>query len=184
MRFQGGGSSHIRPTKMTNAIEAIREKGYQVTYIQGYQNETEELGEKQLQDTIEKLKQEYRKKDCVILYFIGLTESYEGEGYDRKNLKIPQNQEELLAEIAETVGKDHIAAISFGGAPMDFSFEKNVGAIKIKNIGKVSGAEIAQLYVCPNESDVIGASVHDLQLKANIEVFTGGIQHDDDCHVK
>ena len=222
MRFQGGGSSHIQPTKMTNAIEAIREKGYQVTYIQGYQNEKEELGEKQLQDTIEKLKQEYRKKDCVILYFIGLTESYEGEGYDRKNLKIPQNQEELLAEIAETVGKDHIAAISFGGAPMDFSFEKNVGAIKIKNIGKVSGAEIAQLYVCPNESDVIrshielkgfqkiylhpgeekevileldersfsvydvekkafsmlsgkyqiciGASVHDLQLKANMEV--------------
>lgn len=45
----------------------------------------------------------------MILYFIGLTESYEGEGYDRKNLKIPQNQEELLAEIAETVGKDHIA---------------------------------------------------------------------------
>ena len=327
MRFQGGGSSHIQPTKMTNAIEAIREKGYQVTYIQGYQNETEELGEKQLQDTIEKLKQEYRKKDCVILYFIGLTESYEGEGYDRKNLKIPQNQEELLAEIAETVGKDHIAAISFGGAPMDFSFEKNVGAIlhmylggqavgesvadlisgevnpsgklaetipfsekdtpawryfappnddveyresifvgyryyetfhvpvkypfgyglsytsfsyselnvpevysggkiqirfKIKNIGKVSGAEIAQLYICPIESDVIrshielkgfqkiylhpgeekevileldersfsvydvekkafsmlsgkyqiciGASVHDLQLKANMEV--------------
>lgn len=36
-----------------------------------------------------------------------------------------------MAEIAETVGKDHIAAISFG------------------------------------------ASVHDLQLKANIEVFTG-----------
>ena len=34
--------------------------------IQGYQNEKEELGEKQLQDTIEKLKQEYRKKDCVI----------------------------------------------------------------------------------------------------------------------
>ena len=28
----------------------------------------------------------------MILYFIGLTESYEGEGYDRKNLKIPQNQ--------------------------------------------------------------------------------------------
>lgn len=48
----------------------------------------------------------------MILYFIGLTESYEGEGYDRKNLKIPQNQEKLLAEIAETVGKDNIAAIS------------------------------------------------------------------------
>lgn len=62
MRFQGGGSSHIQPMKMTNAIEAIREKGYQVTYIQGYQNEKEELGEKQLQDTIEKLKQEYRKR--------------------------------------------------------------------------------------------------------------------------
>ena len=31
----------------------------------------------------------------MILYFIGLTESYEGEGYDRKNLKIPQNQEDV-----------------------------------------------------------------------------------------
>lgn len=60
----------------------------------------------------------------MILYFIGLTESYEGEGYDRKNLKIPQNQEELLAEIAETVGKNHIAAISFGGAPMDLVLKR------------------------------------------------------------
>lgn len=70
MRFQGGGSSHIQPTKMTNAIEAIREKGYQVTYIQGYQNEKEELGEKQLQDTIEKLKQEYGKKGlCDSIFY-------------------------------------------------------------------------------------------------------------------
>ena len=30
---------------------------------------------------------------------------------------------------------------------------------KIKNIGKVSGAEIAQLYVCPNESDVIRSHI-------------------------
>lgn len=65
MRFQGGGSSHIQPTKMTNAIEAIREKGYQVTYIQGYQNEKEELGEKQLQDTIEKILKSLKiRKSC------------------------------------------------------------------------------------------------------------------------
>lgn len=82
----------------------------------------------------------------MILYFIGLTESYEGEGYDRKNLKIPQNQEELLAEIAETVGKDHIAAISFGGAPMDFSFEKNVGAILHMYLGgQAVGESVADL---------------------------------------
>ena len=103
MRFQGGGSSHIQPTKMTNAIEAIREKGYQVTYIQGYQNEKEELGEKQLQDTIEKLKQEYRKKDCVILYFIGLTESYEGEGYILKSLKIRKSCWLKLQKLSEKI---------------------------------------------------------------------------------
>mgnify|MGYP000399966711 CR=1 FL=1 len=82
----------------------------------------------------------------MILYFIGLTESYEGEGYDRKNLKIPQNQEKLLAEIAETVGKDNIAAISFGGAPMDFSFEKNVGAILHMYLGgQAVGESVADL---------------------------------------
>ena len=30
---------------------------------------------------------------------------------------------------------------------------------KIKNIGKVSGAEIAQLYICPIESDVIRSHI-------------------------
>ena len=50
---------------MTNVIEAIREKGYQVTYIQGYQNEKEELGEKQLQDTIEKILKSLKiRKSC------------------------------------------------------------------------------------------------------------------------
>lgn len=58
MRFQGGGSSHIQPTKMTK-------KGYQVTYIQGYQNEKEELGEKQLQDTIGKILKSLKiRKSC------------------------------------------------------------------------------------------------------------------------
>lgn len=146
MRFQGGGSSHIQPTKTKNAIEAIRGKGYQVTYIQGYQNETERLEEKHLQETLKKLKKEYRKEDCVILYFIGLTESYEGEGYDRKTLKLPQNQEKLLSEIAGTVGMENIAAVSFGGAPMDFNFEQNTGAILHMYLGgQAVGESVADL---------------------------------------
>lgn len=106
MRFQGGGSSHIQPTKMTNAIEAIREKGYQVTYIQGYQNETEELGEKQLQDTIEKLKQEYRKKDCVILYLSvlqNLTKEKDTTGKILKSLKIRKNCWLKLQKLSEKI---------------------------------------------------------------------------------
>ena len=146
MRFQGGGSSHIQPEKLKNAIEAIREKGYQVTYIQGYQNESEQLEEKQLQETLEILKKEYRKKDCVILYFIGLTESYEGEGYDRKTLEIPKNQTKLLKKIVETVGRDAIAAISFGGAPMDFDFEKNTEAVLHMYLGgQAVGEAVADL---------------------------------------
>ena len=146
MRFQGGGSSHIQPTMMKNAIEAIREKGYQAVYIRGYWNETKGLEEKQLQNALEQLKREYEKNECVILYFIGLTEAYEGEGYDRKTLRIPQNQEKLLSEIAECVGKENIAAISFGGAPMDFSFEKNVASILHMYLGgQAVGESVADL---------------------------------------
>ena len=142
MRFQGGGSSHINAAIHKSAIDALRDMGYQVTYLQGYRNASDKIDKKlhsaciaELKDIWETSTQADAKKTPVILYFLGLTDIYEGEGYDRLNLNIPMNQVELLKEVSQIVGMENIAAISCGGAPMDYAWESNVAAILHMHLG-------------------------------------------------
>ena len=129
MRFQGGGSSHINPTHKPNAVRAFEEEGFFATYIKGYLNESDAIDKKLEDSAIESLRDAYEKGNTKVLFFIGLTDSYEGEGYDRKNINLPNNQAHLLERVSKLVDKKDLAAISFGGAPMDFYFDTNVGAL-------------------------------------------------------
>ncbi len=146
MRIQGGGSSHIQPARMKNAIESIKEKGYQVTYLQGYKNDSNKSDAGLVNTALEYIKKEYNKNDSVILFFIGLTDRYEGEGYDRDNLELPYNQIDLLNRIAGIADVENIIGISFGGAPMNFDFDKNMSALLHMYLGgQAVGVSIADL---------------------------------------
>ncbi|MFR1309396.1 MAG: hypothetical protein ACLSCO_11255 [Gallintestinimicrobium sp.] len=46
---------------------------------------------------------ELASKAEVILYFLGLGETEESEGLDRKNFEIPQNQISLLQKLTEKI---------------------------------------------------------------------------------
>ncbi len=129
MRFQGGGSSHINPTHKPNAVRAFEEEGFFVKHLKGYLSEIDTIDEKKENSAIELLKGNYEKGSTKVLFFMGLTDSYEGEGYDRKNINLPFNQIHLLRKVSELVDKKDLAAITFGGAPMDFDFEEKVGAV-------------------------------------------------------
>lgn len=129
MRYQGGGSSHIKATKTPDAVFSFIREGYEVTYVRGYKNETDEPDEELIKDALSTIKKEYKKDNTVILFFMGLTESFEGEGYDRTDINVPYNQLDLLERISQYVEGENIAAITFGGAPIDFSFDSNVGAV-------------------------------------------------------
>lgn len=122
MRFQGGGSSHITTIQTPNAVESLKKAGINVIYAQGYHIENEFSDEH-----LEKEAMEYAKKGLPILFFGGLTEKFEGEGYDRKTLAIPSNQTKLFHKLYEIHKK--VAFISFGGSAMDISFEKEASAI-------------------------------------------------------
>jgi predicted phosphodiesterase len=66
------------------------------------------------------------------------------------------NHEEMLLEYGPTKEElyfnDESKHWLYSGGKIQIRF-------KIKNIGKVSGAEIAQLYICPIESDVIRSHI-------------------------
>ena len=146
MRFQGGGSSHINATFKKNAIEALRDTGYSVIYTKGYSNETDITDDNLFKDALDTIYKNYKADHTTILFFLGLTESYEGEGYDREGIYIPENQLELLNLIAANINKKDIAVVSFGGAPMDFSWENKVSSILHMYLGgQAVGESVADL---------------------------------------
>ena len=146
MRFQGGGSSHINAAFKKNALDSLKDAGYDVTYVQGYKNDTDVAETSLAEEAIDCIKNNYKKNETTILFFLGLTESYEGEGYDRADINIPANQTELLEAVNGLVDQNDIVAISFGGAPMDFSWEKNVSAILHMYLGgQAVGEAVADL---------------------------------------
>lgn len=141
MRFQGGGSSHITTAPTHNAIWSLTEKGIEVVYAQGYQIHRDEIDH-----LLEKEAVEAAKQDIPILFFGGLTDEFEGEGYDRTTLSIPSCQIHLLNQLLAV--NRNIAFISFGGSPIDFSFANDVRAILHMYLGgQAVGEACADLIV-------------------------------------
>ena len=108
-RYQGAGSSMVNPTKLDNTFDSLKEEyGFDtVTYAQGYERHG-----KQNRKLIEEACRIASSSDTVVLY-LGLDEKSEVEGLDRKSLKIPQNQIDLLEEVAK-VNKNVVVVLSCG----------------------------------------------------------------------
>lgn len=128
MRFQGGGSSHIIVTKNVNALDTFKSEGYDVTYLQGYNTEKSAKNDKLHNEAVDYIKANADSENTVVIFFMGLNDATESEGFDRKNLMIPKAQTELLKEVCDNT-KLPVVAITFGGAPMDYSWDEDVDAV-------------------------------------------------------
>ena len=107
MRFQGGGSSHINTMPVRSAAEILKEYNENISYAAGYDSRTE----KELPE-LEKEAEELAKDSDLVLFFGGLTDRTEGEGYDRKTLEMPENQKKLLEKLYRV--NNNIVFVSFG----------------------------------------------------------------------
>lgn len=121
MRFQGGGSSHINPKMHINAIQAFEIAGFNVTYAPGYLIDSEEMNDKLISEAMKAC-----EDSDLVLFFGGLTDLIEGEGFDREDLHMPENQVHLIKELAKA-GKE-IIYLSFSGAPYKVDFINDVKA--------------------------------------------------------
>ena len=133
MRFQGGGSSHINVAPYATAVEALKEY-YDVEYVPGYistfckQSKKQKINEKRKAQAVAAINQVVSKNPRVpVLYFCGLEESYEGEGFDREDLKLPQSHIDLYKEIVKIT--KNIALITFSGSAIDMTFAPEAHAI-------------------------------------------------------
>lgn len=107
-RYQGAGSSIVNPTKLDTTLDSIKEVGLtSIGYAQGYNR----YGKKSSKLIDEACK--LAKKADVVLLYVGLDEVTEVEGLDRNDLKIPENQIELIHCLSK-VNQNIVAILSSG----------------------------------------------------------------------
>ena len=133
MRFQGGGSSHINTAPYPDAVEALKEF-YDVEYVPGYdstfckQSKKDRINKKLKTQAVQKIKSVINQNPRIpVLYFCGLEESYEGEGFDRETLKLPQSHIDLYREIISIT--KNIGLVTFSGSAIDLTFAPEAKSI-------------------------------------------------------
>ncbi|PWH13093.1 MAG: glycosyl hydrolase [Anaerolineae bacterium] len=110
--FQGGGSSHINPTRVSVPWAELqaRAEGAELTYAEGYPAD-----DAFRQDLIEEAVKAARSADVALL-FIALPTYKESEGYDRKDLDLTQQQVALIQAVAQA--QPNTVVILNNGAPV------------------------------------------------------------------
>lgn len=139
-RYQGGGSSHIHVRPFRDAVYELQNKGLSVSFARGYDCDKYEPNfrlEKEALDLI--------NENDTVLFYGGLTEKAEGEGYDRETLDIPGNQIRLLDKILEKT--ENVVFVGFGGAPMNLSFRDKVKSILLMYLGGEGVQEAAATLI-------------------------------------
>ncbi|MDF2788121.1 MAG: glycosyl hydrolase [Neobacillus sp.] len=140
-RYQGGGSSHVNPTRLENIFDEIQKVASTstVVYAQGYDLKRDEIDEKLLAEAREAAIQ----SDVAVL-FVGLPDRYESEGYDREHLRIPANHQILIEAVAEV--QPNVVVVLSNGAPVEMPWlSKAKGLLEAYLGGQALGGAIADL---------------------------------------
>ena len=132
-RYQGAGSSVVNPTSLDSVLGCIKEYPLQyVGYAQGY----ERYGKKNKK--LRKKALTLAKSADTVIYFIGLDEVSEAEGIDRRDMKLPQNQLDVLSDLI--VQGKKLVAVLVGGSAVEFGALEQADAILYACLGGQAGA--------------------------------------------
>lgn len=146
-RFQGAGSSVINPTMLSNAYDELVNLGVDVTYAQGYYKTAPTKKEKKTRMTESQLISEAvsnAKNADVAVVFVGLTEDYEGEGYDRETISMPPNHNKLVSAVAEA--NPNTVVVLAGGSVVLMPWLSQVKGLLNSGLGgQAGGAAVANL---------------------------------------
>jgi beta-glucosidase len=140
-RYQGGGSSHIKPTKLDNPLEEIRKSagGVEVLFEEGFDLKSDDIDEK----LFEAAKEAAINSEVAVI-FAGLPDRYESEGYDRKHMRMPENQVRLIEAIAQV--QSNVVVVLSNGSPVEMPWLGKVkGVLEGYLGGQAGGGAVADL---------------------------------------
>lgn len=147
-RYQGGGSSHVNSFRVESALAAARARGRAVEYVEGFPADRDQREESEFLKAVEAAE----NADAAVI-FAGLPESFESEGYDRRHMRLPDAQNNLIARVA-AVQKNTVVVLHTG-SPVECPWAEDVSAVLCMYLGGegVGRATDALLY---GEADPCG----------------------------
>ncbi len=134
-RYQGNGSSEVKPTQLDNIYDIIEKeygKDVKISYAQGYTLKDD--NDLSLIDEAVKVAQ----NADIALIFAGLPLSYESEGIDRKHIDMPASHNQLIVKIAEA--QQNTVAILTNGSAVAMPWVKDVEGVLEAWLGGQAGA--------------------------------------------
>lgn len=135
-RFQGAGSSFIEPTKLDNIYDIYKaEYGFEPKFESGYRSDTDVIDEELEKSAVELAAKD---KDRKIILFVGLTDLFESEAFDREDMSLPANQLSLIEKVCEV--NENVIIVLSCGSPVEMPFEKSVKGILCSYLGGQAGA--------------------------------------------
>ena len=139
-RYQGGGSSHITPTKMTSFLDTLTERGVDAKFAPGFTLDLEPAD-----PALEAEAVDAAKGADVVLMFLGLPEAAESEGFDRETLDMPAKQIALLEAVAAE-NKNVVVVLSNGSVVTVAPWAKNAkGILESWLLGQSGGPALADV---------------------------------------
>ena len=134
IRYQGSGSSHINPTKLTNVTSAMPDTLY-FSCADAHGNISHEEIERAA-------KMAKERKNAVVV--IGLPDSYESEAFDREHMRLPEGYIALVNAVAEA--NPNTVVVLLGGSVMELPFADKVKSILYMGLpGQAGGEAMADL---------------------------------------
>ena len=134
-RYQGSGSSRINPYKLVSFTDCLTAQGKKFDYADGYSLKGNGHDEKLYAEAINKAK----NFDGTIVCFIGLTDNYESEGYDRTHMSLPAAHDKLVSAL-KGLGKD-VVFVLCGGSPVLMPWLKNTNTLINAYLSGEAGGE-------------------------------------------
>lgn len=134
MRYQGAGSSHINPTKLTSLCDALPN----VPFAAGCDGK----GTVTKESLHEAVKAAKRAKVAVVC--VGLPDIYESEGFDRATMSMPEGQMRLIETVA--AANPNTVVVLFCGSVVETPWLDKVKAVLYMGLpGQAGGAAATNL---------------------------------------
>lgn len=138
-RYQGAGSSRINPFKLVSFTDYLDSHKLKYNYVDGYTFSNDGYSQSLIDEAVKVAKDSPR-----VLLFVGLTDSYESESYDRAHISLPDSHNKLIEAVSAV--NENIIIVLFGGSPVEMPWISKVKTIINAYLpGEASGEALADI---------------------------------------
>jgi len=139
--FQGGGSSHINPTKVAVPFKELQARAgdAELTYAEGYPKDNSFR-----QDLIDQAVKLAQSAEVAVLY-IALPSFKESEGYDRRDLDLTDQQVALIKAVAKVQPKTVVVLNNGAPVAMNAWIDEVAAVLEGWMMGQAGGVAIAEV---------------------------------------